>query len=81
LRYAERAGIESEIHFQYYVKHPDCVAQNGRYGRGRLKERDGSMSQYGTMHVTGNITPEMPRVLARGVARRGRGIDCEKEER
>jgi len=46
-----------------------------------MKERGGSMSQYGTMHVTGNITPEMPRVLARGEARRGRGIDCEKEER
>jgi len=46
-----------------------------------MKERGGSMSQYGTMHVTGNITPETPRVLARGEARRGRGIDCEKEER
>lgn len=40
------------------------------------------MSQYGTMHVTGNITPEMPRVLARREtgAEEAR-IDCEKEDR
>lgn len=30
-----------------------------------MKERGGSVSQYGTIHVTGNITPEMPRLLAR----------------
>jgi len=37
-----------------------------------MKERGSSMSQYGTMHVTGNITPEMPRILERrnGVWRR-----------
>lgn len=36
-----------------------------------MEERGSSMSQYRTMHVTGNITPEMPRVLARGETGRG----------
>lgn len=38
----------------------------------------------GTMHVTGNITPEMPRVLAReekSVREREDRIDCEKGEK
>lgn len=38
-----------------------------------MKERSSSMSQYGTMHVTGNITPEMPRILTKGETGYGGG--------
>lgn len=81
MKYGERTGIEPELHFQYYVKHPG----RGMRGvwKGSVKWRKGVAACHnGTMHVTGNITPEMPPVLARGEvgAREEDRIDCEKEE-
>lgn len=82
LRDAERAGIEPEVHFQYYVKHPDCGAE--WVWKGSVKWRKGvalchNMGQCMSLAISLQKCLESLREEKRG-AEEAR-IDCEKEER